>query len=149
MSHPFNHFKLLPLTKLCLVYSCSFKQVLDNQNTYTLPPIIPAEVLNFLQFQQIWILLLQTALPLPRQHPYTAPFVPKELHAWVTEYRLRTLAAQAQKKIMSVLSWQYGNIKQHCFQNVCSLWITYGSAHVNKAQMILTFASPCIIIQFK
>jgi hypothetical protein len=93
---------------------------------------------------------LQTALPLPRQHPYTAPFVPKELHAWVTEYRLWTLAAQAQKKkIKSVLSLQYGNIKQHCFQNVCLLWITYGSAHVNKAQIILMFASPCIIIQSK
>lgn len=103
----FNSFNLLTPTKLCLVYSSRFKQALDNQNTYTLPPVIPAEVLNFLQFQQIWILLLQTALSLPCQHPYTAPSVPKELHTWVTENRLCTLTAQAQKEIHSVLSWQY------------------------------------------
>lgn len=66
-------------------------------NNYPLTPIFPTEVSNAIQFLDIIVLILQTTLSLPRQHPHVPPPVPKEFHPWATELRLGALATKHTK----------------------------------------------------
>jgi len=49
-------------------------------------PIVPAEVLNLLQFLEIGQFILQAALTIPSHHPDVTPFVPKLASSWVPRH---------------------------------------------------------------
>ncbi len=94
--HELHELKFLKWIWLIPRKSFTFIQI-----TYSTAPIVPAEVLNLLQFLEIGQFILQAALTIPSHHPDVTPFVPKLASSWVPRHNFTStnLAARQSNKM--------------------------------------------------